>query len=222
MPLLLLMIPSRRANNNLSGCAVGKEDEYVDVGRLIDAGTCDGALQVRQCETHTHVIGAVGLVPEPLLGIVPGALVGGIVAGCELFGILCPPPGGKSNDDGQPSWANAGCTAAIVRSRPKRPSCRCPPHPSPQRTPMFPARLGIRLGVVQRSPLICANIRGGSCFCAGLSLVAPAPSKISSLSNPMRGLRDRNRMVIVHEFDSPILPRAVIRLVRRRVWRHAN
>src|SRR5215468_6681078 len=94
MPLLLLMkyVASRGANNNLSRSAVGKEGEHVGVGRLIDAGARDAALQIRQCETHTHVVGAVELVPKSLLSFVPASLVGGIVAGCELLGILCSPP----------------------------------------------------------------------------------------------------------------------------------
>src|SRR5262245_25618656 len=94
MPLLLLMryVTSRGANNDPSGwCAVGKEGEHVDVRRVIDAGAGDAALQVSECEAHAHVVGAVGLVPEPLLGRIPGAFVGGIVAGCELFGSVCSP-----------------------------------------------------------------------------------------------------------------------------------
>src|SRR5215813_4917324 len=94
MHLLRLMryVASRGANNNFSRCAVGKEGEHVGLGRLIDAGARDAALQVRQCESHTHVVGAVGLVPKPLLSFVPASLVGRIVAGCELLGILCSPP----------------------------------------------------------------------------------------------------------------------------------
>src|SRR5262245_54505505 len=92
MPLPLVYAASRGANNTLCGwCVVGKERKHVDVGGVIHAGARNAALQVRQCETHTHVIGAVALVPESLLGFVPSALVGDLDTGCELFGILCSP-----------------------------------------------------------------------------------------------------------------------------------